>query len=423
MEAREANWREVLIVTGGMTPQVVTETVYALARRAPDPLVPAKIVCVVTGGALDGFGEPLAAALERLRGELGVGADWHRRTSSSLAGDRGLYVEVPLDSDGRVIEDIRSDSDAVQFGDLVSNIIRSEALDPVARIHLSLAGGRKTMSFHAGMAMSLFARAQDELSHVLVHPQEFEQCPDFWFPTTESLVLECRGGKARDARDCRTELALIPFLRVRGLLPRGLLGQAMDFATYVRQLNVVLGAASAPLELVTSLCRVRISNVANFTLPNTVFALYQLMAEWKRDACEGAGPHGIGPVHRGWMTARMFERPEEYDPNPVDRYVAIYAETFRVGSHRADDIVNQITAAPTNEKQRRANVKHFREWKTRLQSALQNELYHPALADRFGGPLAPVRVQPSNRVVFGLRLDPHEITIRPEPSVPEEDTA
>jgi hypothetical protein len=56
MTAHPKSWHDVLIVTGGMTPQVVTETVYELARRVPDRFVPAKIVCVVTGGALGGFG-------------------------------------------------------------------------------------------------------------------------------------------------------------------------------------------------------------------------------------------------------------------------------------------------------------------------------------------------------------------------------
>jgi hypothetical protein len=319
-----------------------------------------------------------------------------------------------------VIEDIRSDSDAVRFGDLVSEIVRRETLDPGSRVHLSLAGGRKTMSFHAGMAMSLFARPQDELSHVLVHPKEFEQCPDFWFPTAQSVALE---GGTRDARNCRIELALIPFIRVRGLLPQGLSTQAMDYASYVRQLNAVLGAASASLELVSSGCRVRIADIADFSLPNTESALYQLMAEWKRDGCEGAGPQGIGPAHRGWMTARMFECPEEYDPNPVARYIAIYQETFLVGSHRADDIVNQIAAAPINKTQRRENVKHFREWKSRLVVDLQRWLHHPDLADRFGAAATPVRVQPGNRFVFGLRLDPREIVIRAEPPIVKENAA
>jgi CRISPR-associated protein (TIGR02584 family) len=413
MEPRQTHWHEVLIITGGLTPQVVTETVYALVRRASDPLVPAKIVCAVTGGCLDLFGAPLDTALERLQRELGIEADWRRRTKAPATGKYGLYVEAPRSADGRVIADIRSGDDAVRFGDFVSEIVRRETLYPKSRVHLSLAGGRKTMSFHGGMAISLFGRAHDELSHVLVHPREFEQCPDFWFPTQEPLALHCSDGKTRDVRDCGIELAPIPFIQLREALP-WLSTKALDYASYVRQLYAVLRAAAARLELTTCDCRVRIGDVADFALPNSEFALYQLMAEWKRDESEGAGPLGLGPGHRGWMTARMFEHPEDYDPNPVGRYIAIYAETFRLGGHRADDIGNQISPTPTNEKQRRGNAKHLREWKSRLVDDLQAVLHHPGLADRFGAPLKPVKVRPRNRVVFGLRLDPHEIVVRPE---------
>jgi CRISPR-associated protein (TIGR02584 family) len=414
MAPLQSGWHEVLIITGGLTPQVVTETVYALSKRAPDPLVPAKIVCAVTGRSLSGFGEGLDGALERLRCELGLDTDWHRRTGSSGESGCGLFVEAPRGADDQAIGDIRSGADAARFGDFVSEIVRRETLDVATRVHLSLAGGRKTMSFHGGMAMSLFGRAQDELSHVLIHPREFEECPGFWFPTKECLMLQCRDGEIRDARDCRIELAPIPFIRMREMLPRGLTEKATDYASYVRQLNAVLGVASAPLELVTCGCRVRIGDIVDVTLPNTEFALYQLMAEWRRDAYEGAGPQGLGPGHCGWMTARMFEYPEQYDPNPVERYVAIYEDTFRIGKYRARDIINRVAEAPTNEKQRRGNAKHFREWKSRLVDRLQSVLHHPALADRFGAPLAPVKLQPGNRVVFGLRLEPAEITIKEE---------
>jgi hypothetical protein len=280
------------------------------------------------------------------------------------------------------------------------------------------------MSFHGGMAISLFGRAHDELSHVLVHPREFEQCPQFWFPTRQSQMLDCRDGRSLDARDCRIELAKIPFIQVRGFLPLGLSARDMDYASYVRQVNAVLGAAPAPLELITSLCRVRIGDVADFTLPNTEFALYQLMAEWQRDAREGAGPHGVGPNHRGWMTARMFEYPDKYDPNPVARFLEIYDQTFRTSGERSDSMALMIDPAPSEPARSKLNVDAFAQWKARLQNALHNRL-HPALADCFGAPLKPVRVRAlvgrktGNRVVFGLRLDPSEIVIRRETSAME----
>ena len=421
MEPERTTWHEVLIITGGLTPQVVTETVYALCTRALDRLVPAKIVCVVTGSCLDLFGAPLDAALSRLQRELGIDADWRRRAGRPEADRCGLYVEAPCGADGQPIDDIRSDSDAVRFGDLVSNIVRCETNDPKSRVHLSLAGGRKTMSFHGGVAISLFGRAHDELSHVLVHPREFEQCKDFWFTTKESLrVSYGKDGGTLDAHDCRIELAKIPFIRVRDRLPPTLLDQALDYASYVRQLNAVLGLAPLSLELVTSECRVRIGGIVDFTLPNTEFALYQLMAEWRKGDCPGASSQGIGPEHSGWMTARMFEYPEEYRPNPVQRFAEIYDDTFRSGSIRGPAILNRVSPDPKVRTRRNGNRGAFAEWKSRLTGALQDQLHHPDLADRFGAPLTPLR-QRGNRVVFGLRLDPREIVIRAEAPTAKED--
>ncbi|MGH7108999.1 MAG: CRISPR-associated ring nuclease Csm6 [Stellaceae bacterium] len=420
MPDRPQRWREVLIVTGGMTPQVVTETVFALARRERDPIVSTKIVCAVTGGSVARFGDPLAleAALARLKTELAVAADWQRRPRAWHTGTTGFYVAAPQKADGGTVDDIRSDADAVAYGDLVSEIVRRETLDPECRVHLSLAGGRKTMSFHGGSAMTLFARPQDELSHVLVHPADFEQCPDFWFPTQADLVIERRGGGNLNARDARIELALIPFIRVRDRLPPRLVDQAMDYASYVRQLNALSGVAPLSLELMTADCRVLIGDLADFTLPNTEFALYQLMAEWRLNNYAGASSQGIGTGHRGWMTAQMFEYPEEYQPNPVARFIQIYDETFKEGGI---EIAKRLSANPeTRERQddnrkpperRDDNRDAFREYKSRLTKALQARIHEPDLADRFGAPLRPIRVS-SNRVVFGIRLDPREITIQ-----------
>lgn len=414
----QPNYRNVLIVTGGMTPQVVTETVYALSRRSPEPFVPAKIVCAVTGGSREPFGVPLESALSRLQAELGIAVDWQRRLQAWHMGETGLFIAVPSQGDGSAVDDIRSDDDAVRFGDLVSEIVRRETLDPHCRVHLSLAGGRKTMSFHGGAAMSLFARPQDELSHVLVHPPEFEQCREFWFPTKDKLTLKSRDGTELDAREARIELALIPYIRVRDRLTPALVAQAMDYASYVQQINAVLGVAPLSLELVTSACRVHVGEIGDFTLPNTEFALYQLMAEWKRNDYAGASSRGIGPDHRGWMTARMFGYPEEYEPNPVVRFLEIYDQTFRTSGERSDSMGYLIHPRPAEAALREQNRAAFAQWKARLSNALQDRLHHSDLADRFGAPLSPVRVRArigtktGNRVVFGLRLDPREITIR-----------
>jgi CRISPR-associated protein (TIGR02584 family) len=65
--------------------------------------------------------------------------------------------------------------------------VRELTADPDCAIHASIAGGRKTMGFYLGYALSLFGRPQDRLSHVLVS-SPFESNQNFFYP------LPCRNG-------------------------------------------------------------------------------------------------------------------------------------------------------------------------------------------------------------------------------------
>jgi CRISPR-associated protein (TIGR02584 family) len=430
--------REVLIVTGGMTPQVVTETVHALASRELDPIVPAKIVCVVTAGVAARFGEPLAAALERLRQELVVKADWRRTATPWRSARTGLFVEFPHHEDDRPVQDIRSNKDAVRFADFASEVVLVETADQTARIHVSLAGGRKTMSFHGGAALSLFGRLHDELSHVLVHPQEFEGAPDFWFPTRADHFIDAAHPpgvpadaprRKLNAKDARIELGLIPFLHMRDRLPPWVLKQKLAYGSYVAQAEAV--NRRCQLELVTAECLVNIVGVRSFDLGNREFALYQLMAEWCRERVPGAGLEGVGQKYQGWLTPRMLKEPQRYSPNAVERYLSIYDDTFKKGTTQADKArrearintriievkppagLTDADLADWRKDQERKligkNKKYFEPIKSRLTTALQERLHVPELTDRFGAPLKP-HLKGGAR--FGLKLTPEEISIR-----------
>ena len=73
--------------------------------------------------------------------------------------------------------------------DFITEQVRQITADPAASLHVSIAGGRKTMGFYAGYALSLFGRAQDQLSHVLVSPS-FELLKEFSIrvPTPRSFA-------------------------------------------------------------------------------------------------------------------------------------------------------------------------------------------------------------------------------------------
>jgi CRISPR-associated protein (TIGR02584 family) len=404
----ERGWREVLIVTGGSTPQVVTETLYALASRNKDPVVPGKIICVVTLGVSGGFGTQFEARLARLRSELGLPIGWERG-NDRLRDPEGLFVVFPEARDGIAVSDIRSDLDAVAFGNLVCDVVRTETADPCARVHVSLAGGRKTMSFHGGAALSLFGRAQDELSHVLVHPADFEFCSEFWFPTRKSSLIETGTKKMLDAKDAKIELALIPYIRARDRLSPEMMAQPMDYAGYIAQINAALGRMPLSLELVTLERRVRIGNIADFTLPNQEFALYQLMAEWARDGIAGAGAGGVGRDQFGWLAMSWFKDPSNsVARDPLTRLLEIYQSTFST----TEGPDSWLYKAPGVERQKVKNRDRISQCKSKLENQLQAHLREPSLADRFGAPAKPVKR--GSAFVFGLRLAPEEIEIRSE---------
>ena len=200
--------RRILVCVTGLTPQVVTETTYALA--CGEPSWPATEVHVLT---------------------TRTGADRARRTLidegrfADLCRDLGLddvrfgpdTLHVMHAADGSPLDDIRDQSDSTAMADAIMGTIASYTRDPDAALHVSLAGGRKSMGFFAGYALSLYGRVQDRLSHVLVSA-DFESNPAFFYPPAQPQVMQTRDGRSIDTRDAKVELADIPFVRMRDRL-------------------------------------------------------------------------------------------------------------------------------------------------------------------------------------------------------------
>lgn len=208
-------WRRVLVCVTGLTPQVVTETVFALSTREPawQP-TEVHVLTTVTGAAHSrslllpgGQGQ-----FTRLCEEYGfAGIEFDESKVHVLAGPDGL----PLD-------DIRSPSDNMAMADAILAKIAEFAADPDCALHVSLAGGRKSMGFFAGYALSLYGRPQDRLSHVLVS-SGFETNPEFFYPPRTPRTLTGRNGEQLSTADARVDLAEIPFVRLRDRLPSELL--------------------------------------------------------------------------------------------------------------------------------------------------------------------------------------------------------
>jgi CRISPR-associated protein (TIGR02584 family) len=370
--------RRVLIVTGGMSPAIVTETVWALGARRVPPFWPDRVFVVVTAGALERCQTSLlgsARKLALLSEELG-------RPSLKDATEI-----VPT-----ACTDIRSEADAIAFGDTVCEVVQRETRDDSAVVHLSLAGGRKTMSFHGGAAMTLFGRPQDELSHVLAHPPSLERPEaDFWWPGHN--------------KPGEIELSLIPFVRVRGRLPKAMLEESMDYARYVAQVNAATEGTGVVLELLNETSTLSIAGGAvSIRLEPQQFLAYRVLAEWAKAAVAGAGPNGVGADHRGWITVDMLRRPQCYQPSPIARVIALGGspKTYTKSPSADDKTANSA----------------FRQAVSRVHTAIAGAVADQVLANRLLSEASGGRGA-DNPSRFGLLLSPHEIVIRAHEDGPE----
>lgn len=226
--------RRILLITAGETPQLVTETVYGLLTQ-PEPWVPDAILIATTASGAKLFREGGGARdLAPLLGPAGklreLYADLER------AGD-AVEPELILarNKAGEVCPDIRSPDQVSAFASALLAQVRAIAADDGTELHLSIAGGRKTMSFIAGQVMSLCGRPCDTLSHCLVEPQELEGS-SFWWPKSERPGEPVHG---------RVDLHCVPFIRLAAHLdPDLVLPPDNDFARAVDEANTALAANS-----------------------------------------------------------------------------------------------------------------------------------------------------------------------------------
>lgn len=214
-----------LIITAGETPQVVTETVWALAQR-PRTWRPDRILLATTASAArcyrDGNEDRGVAPLLGDQGRLA--ALWASLWPDSPMPDVQTLVAA---RGGEPLPDLRSAEEVEQFAEMLLAEVAAITADEPGELHLSLAGGRKTMSFIAGQVMSLLGRPQDVLSHVLVEPATLERQPGFWWP----------GDGSPGSGDARVRLHEVPYLRARAWVEPERLGIKSGFAAAVDRTN------------------------------------------------------------------------------------------------------------------------------------------------------------------------------------------
>jgi CRISPR-associated protein (TIGR02584 family) len=248
-----------------MSPQIVTETLYALAVQSENPWIPDEIHLISTSTGAE------QARLNLLSDTPG----WFHK----LCVDYKLpiihftseTIHCIQNSNGEDLDDIRSPADNEAAANSIAELVRQLTQNEQAELHVSLAGGRKTMGYYLGYALSLYGRPQDRLSHILINGA-FEGHPDFYYPTPYQQIIQTRYPKAQalDCADAIVEIAEIPFVRLRDGLPQRLLTGKANFTETVEIANLAQGEAHLQIDTVTHSVSV---NGIYAKLPDTQFAL------------------------------------------------------------------------------------------------------------------------------------------------------
>lgn len=231
--------KEILIFVAGATPQIITETIYALAHGNP-PIYPDEVYIITTETGKRRIEDTIIkqAILDLMSEEFSI-------PSIRLTDDSFLIVK---DAKGNTLDDIRSKEENEAIGDAITAFVRQKAKDMNCRLHCSLAGGRKTMSFYIGAALQLFGRHWDKLYHVLVTP-EFESNPNFFYKPKKHKIIECRmpdgSVKRLNTKDARIELAELPFIRLGNKISL----QGKSFSELVAESQKEIDTATMQLEL------------------------------------------------------------------------------------------------------------------------------------------------------------------------------
>ena len=286
--------RRALVAALGLAPQVVTETLWALAQQGWRPTE----IHIVTTLA----GKARAEAV--LLGPNG--------TIAALARDWGFAdisaAPVAMHVIGGALNDIDSGSDNLAAADLFASVIGGLSADAGCAIHVSIAGGRKTMGFLAGYALSLFGRPQDRLSHVLVR-LPFQNLDQFHFPPREDRTVMAADGAEQSSADAALVLADIPFVRLRAALPAGFLDGAITFSQAVDRAQKALQPPSIHVDLKVGRFA---CNGVEIPLAPVNFAF----AAWLAQRCRDLGPekapvrwndqlwHELAALHRSLGIAR-----------------------------------------------------------------------------------------------------------------------
>ncbi len=207
---RQTTPKHVLISVVGLSPQVITETLYYYWHLASPPVPITEVFALTTLHGKQALEDTLLGDDGKLK---------------SLCSDYNLppihfdlaNIQLLTGADGQPLDDISSVIDNEALADQLFAFVRRLATSADICLHASIAGGRKTMGLYIGLALQFYGRPGDTLSHVLVNPELENR--EFFYPPPNGADVVLSDGRTIPADEIRLELAEIPLLLLGEQIP------------------------------------------------------------------------------------------------------------------------------------------------------------------------------------------------------------
>lgn len=286
--------KRILLAICGLSPQVITETLYALHQEGR---MPHGIRVITTRSGKEALYANLLSGddgpYQRFLRHYGIEA------SAVEFGPR--HVIAVRDHNGVEIDDITDEEENELFLSACMEVTFELTRDRDTQVFFSIAGGRKTMGACLAMAAQCYGRPEDRIFHVLVSP-EFESCRDFYYPPPVSVpvTLQDRQGEpfVKETRYAKVTLVPMPFFPIRERLSdrhlKGPESPAALMLSLVREKRheLVIDLRERTVSWKGVQCDMMPAPLALFTF----FAIAKKGADCERKSCRGCdGCHLLAP--------------------------------------------------------------------------------------------------------------------------------
>ena len=369
----------ILLVVVGMTPQVVTETLYKLAVQQQPAYIPTEVHLITTQ---EGASSATLALLgiENKQGWFQQLVQDYQLPNIQFSVDN---IHIIKDTEGQFIDDNESSEHNRIAADFITHKIKAFTQNKDSALHVSLAGGRKTMSYYAGYALSLYGRNQDRLSHVLVD-KNFQNNANFFYPPAKPIRIEINN-HYYNTDDARIILSDIPYVRMQQHIPKALLDGNEGFNATVEKIQLFSG----PSEIHISLSDKALTlNGVSIDLKDKPYAVYVWLCQRKKMN----------------KSAVIFD-----DENYFSEFKGIFSNLFGEHDGGMDSIEDRERAIKTSKNPKefiQRQKAYFRPHFSKIKGVIEQQL-----GEKFAQPFLIQSNENNNTVSYQISLEANAIHI------------